>query len=396
MSLLWPGDHRAGDAMSDDALLDGMARCEAAWSAALHAAGIAPAGAVVDAATLRELAPSPDDAGLQAATERAGNPVGPFVSSLRAALPEPAATWLHRGLTSQDVLDTALVLGARSAVTAVCEQVDRQLGVLAGLIDEHRDTPVMGRTLTQHAVPITFGDKASGWARGLLDALDDLSALRFPAQCAGAAGTSAALVELGDQHAAQVAREQYAAALDLDLTPPWHTVRTPVTRIADAVTRCGDAWGHLAADVLLLGRPEVGELSDTSGGTSSTMPGKANPTAAVLLRRFALTAPQQAASVHLAAADQVDERADGAWHAEWLPFALLLRHAVVAAHEASDLLDGLQVHAAAMSGRVGGDAPAEQAAMADLAGRPARTTYRGLSGETIEQTLHRIETRRRR
>ena len=103
-----------------------------------------------------------------------------------------------------------------------------------------------------------------------------------------------------------------------------------MTRIGDALVACTDAWARIANDVLVLGRPEIGELAEGSGGGSSTMPHKANPVLAVLVRRTALTTPQLAATLHLAAADQVDERAAGGWHAEWDTLRLLLRRTVVA------------------------------------------------------------------
>ena len=96
--------------------------------------------------------------------------------------------------------------------------------------------------------------------------------------------------------------------------------------------------------MLVLGRPEIGELSEAVGGGSSSMPHKANPVLSVLVRRAALTTPQLAATLHLAAADQVDERADGAWHAEWDTLRLLARRTAVAASQTAELLDGLRVH----------------------------------------------------
>ena len=226
----------------------------------------------------------------------------------------------------------------------------------------------------------------------LLDAYDDLAGLRFPVQLGGAAGTSAALVELGrDPGEARVA---LAGRLGLDEALPWHTNRRPVTRIADALVACTDAWARIANDVLALGRPEIGELAEGSGGGSSTMPHKSNPVLSVLLRRAALTTPQLAATLHLAAADQVDERASGGWHAEWDTLRVLLRRSVVAAVEASELVARLQVDtdrmAANLAAAVG--VRSEQQSMADFVGEPAKAGYLGEAGSLVDAVLARART----
>ena len=315
---------------------------------------------------------------------------------LRGRLTSPdASRWLHRGLTSQDVLDTALMLLARDACAAVRSSLRAQVAALADLAAAHRDTRMVGRTLTQHAVPTTFGLKVSGWLTGVLDAYDDVRAVVLPVQLGGAAGTLAALVELGDPASARACVATAARGLGLAESPPWHTTRTTVTRLGDAAVRCTDAWGRLADDVLALGRPEVGELAEGHGGGSSTMPHKANPVLSTLLRRAALTAPQLGATLHLAAAGQVDERADGAWHAEWETLATLLRRTVVAGAQATDLVTGLQVRPERMRATLDAawaDVHAEQRSMAALAGRPPREDYRGLDTELVDAVLSRAAT----
>lgn len=383
-SLLWPGDHRASTAMSDPALVEAMVRVEQSWLDALVSAGVAAPADL----SLVEL----DVARLAVDAESSGNPVVPLVAALRSATPEEASRWLHRGLTSQDVLDTALVLCAREAVAAVRADVAAQVRRLVDLATEHRDTPCIARTLTQPAVPTTFGAVVAGWLQGVLDAADALAGLRWPAQLGGAAGTLSALVELVGREAAHAVRRAHAGALGLDLVPPWHTSRAPLTRIGDAAVTVTDAWGHVARDVLALGRPEVGELRDGSGGGSSTMPQKANPTLPVLVRRAALAAPALAATLHTASADQVDQRADGGWHAEWATLATLLRRTVVAASQTRELLDGLQVRPDAMAARldsVRDDVLSEQRSMADLAGRAPAPDHTGLAGDLVDEVLDR-------
>ena len=125
---------------------------------------------------------------------------------------------------------------------------------------------------------------------------------------------------------------------------PWHTQRRPVTRAGDALVATTDACGRIARDVLVLGRPEIGELSEARRRRLVVDAAQANPVLSVLIRRAALTTPQLAATLHLAAADQVDERADGAWHAEWDTLRLLARRTPSWPSQTAELLAGLRVH----------------------------------------------------
>lgn len=407
--LLWPGDHRAGDHLSEAEVVRAMLRVETAWLAALVSGGVAPPEAAID---LGGCVSGVDTDLLAAAAEAGGNPVIPLVTLLRERLahehPE-AARWVHRGLTSQDVLDTALTLALRDAVDVLLDELDSQVVALVDLSQRHRADPMAGRTLTQHAVPTTFGLKAAHWLHGILDARDDLRLERgrLPAQLGGAAGTLAATAELlrltgGPEDALGLAGG-VAAALDLPFAPPWHTVRAPLTRVADALVRASDAWGRIAGDVLVLARPEIGELAesrDAERGGSSTLPGKRNPILAVLVRRAALTAPSLAAQLHLAAAMTVDERADGAWHTEWSPLVRLGRHAVTAAKQTTELLAGLHVDTERMTRHAHESAStllAEQCAMAALVGvRDERTPdlgdYLGATDALIDTLVERART----
>ncbi|MCL2614787.1 MAG: lyase family protein, partial [Nocardioidaceae bacterium] len=250
--LLWPGDARAGDVLADEALLAAMVSVEQAWLDALAGAGLAstvPLG-VPSLATVAE------------GSEAGGNPVIPLVEALREQSKDA-----HRGLTSQDVLDTALVLCLRDAVDRILADVERAARVLVRTAHEHRGAVMAGRTLTQHAVPITFGAKAAAWLDGLTTATLGLRAVRagLPVQIGGAAGTLAAVVELARDDADPVGTTYglvRAVASDLGLreATPWHTGRAPVTAAGDALVALADALGHLAGDVALLSRPEIGEL----------------------------------------------------------------------------------------------------------------------------------------
>lgn len=364
--LFWPGDERAGEHFTDAAFLAAMVAVEEEWLG--H--GLSGLREVVDLEALSR------------AAESGGNPVIPLVQRLRVLLDEldhdDAVRLLHRGLTSQDVVDSALMRMAADATAALDRTLRSILERLVTLAEAHRDTPMVARTLTQHAVPTTFGFRVAAWLTAVLDAHDDLVRLEFPRQLGGAAGTRAALVELD--------RELPVAV------PRWHTTRAPVTRVGDAFAGCTDACARIANDVLVMSRPEIGELAEGAGGGSSTMPGKANPVLSVLVRRAALTTPQLAATLHLAAASQVDDRADGGWHAEWAPLRDLVRRTLVAASQTGDLLAGLRVDAERMAATLaaaGDTVLAEQRSMAAVAGHEPRPSYLGDAGVHVDDVLAR-------
>lgn len=400
--LFWPGDERAGSLMSGPALVAAMLRVEAAWLAALCTRRVAPEEAYDD---LTGLVADDDMDALAARSEAGGNPVIPLLETVREGLRgrnELAARWLHRGLTSQDVLDTALVLCLRDVLDAVAAELGQQNATLCELAESHRETLMVGRTLTQPAVPISFGLKAATWLDGVLDAAGSVAAARdgLRVQLGGAAGTMAAAAELAGADRVPELVRTVARALDLQGGTPWHTNRRLLTRAGDALVSCTDAWGRIANDVLSLARPETGELSEGSGGGSSTMPHKANPVLSVLVRRAALTGPMAVAQLHLAAAEADDERPDGAWHTEWATLRDLGRRTAVAGSQTSRLLAGLQVHAQAMKDNLAAalpDALAEQRSMAGLAGHqpgddPAG--YLGIASSIVDSTVERARRHR--
>ncbi|MEU0270092.1 lyase family protein [Nocardioides sp. NPDC006303] len=410
MSLLWPGEERAGDLFSEAAYLAAMVRVEEAWLAAVASSGIAPEEARTP---LAGLVSADDVPALAEGAEAGGNPVIGLVKLLRGRLDGEAARWLHKGLTSQDVVDTALVLCLADVLDRVENELAAQAASLTGLARDHRATVMSGRTLTQHAVPITFGLKAATWLSGLSDAAEALRRTRtsLPAQIGGAAGTLAAVVGLarlrglGDPvSAAQDAAHTAATTLGLTPRTPWHTNRAPLTAAADALVTVADTWGRIATDITLLARPEIGELAEPAGegrGGSSTMPHKSNPVLSVLVRRHALAAPPLAATLHTAAATYVDERPDGAWHVEWETLQTLARRSAVAASQTTELLAGLRVDAARMRATAeaaGADLLAEQRSLTGfvggeiLAGTEAAAgldDYLGATDALIDSTLAR-------
>lgn len=380
--LLWPGN--AGELFTDAAFLQAMVQVEQAWLDTLAEAGIAPA-----TVPLSDLVGPGDVDRLAQGAEAGGNPVIGLVDLLRD---RSGSRWVHRGLTSQDVMDTALVRCLQDTVTHVEDVLARQGRTLARLAESHRASLMVGRTLTQHAVPITFGLKAATWLNGVVASAQRLGRLApLPAQLGGAAGTLAGPALLAGS-AGQALRMVQSAAnrLRLAAAPPWHTERTVLTEHADALVGCSDAWGHIAADVALLSRPEIAELREGVGGGSSTMPDKSNPVRSILVRRHALAAPALAATLHLSATAYVDERPDGAWHTEWDTLRTLARRTVIAAGHTDELLDGLVVDQARMAANAAGAAhalTAEQESLGGRGGDPA--SYLGANDLLIDAALDR-------
>lgn len=406
--LFWPGDERAGELFTPASYLAAMVRCEEAWLATLVDLGVAPASARATLLDPADVGPGARER-LAEAAESGGNPVVPLLGllrdDLRARHLDDAATWLHRGLTSQDVVDTALVLCLDAALARLEALLEAASASLTTLATTHAGTVMVARTLTQHAVPTTFGLKAAVWRDGLVDALAEVRRARagLAVQVGGAAGTLAALEELaaaaGVAPAYPAATDRLAETLGLAPARPWHTDRTRVTRAGDALATAVQACGRIASDVLVLARPEVGELGEPAGegrGGSSTMPQKQNPVLSVLVRRAALTTPGLAATLHTAAALANDERPDGAWHAEWPTLRDLARRAVVAADQTAELVGGLRVHADAMRTRAvaaaGEGLLAEREAVRRVAGVPADgetdpTSYVGAAGAIIDASV---------
>ena len=389
--LFWPGDHLAGDLMSDAAFFAAMVAVEQAWLDCLVEAEIAPPEA---RAELGRLVTESDLELIARGADADGNPVSGLVAVLRERSAAPTARWLHRGLTSQDVVDSALMSCARDVLVRLTGEFVTQVQAMAQLAESHRGTPALARTLTQAALPSTLGGKFARWLVGVLDAAEPLAGLlpTLPAQVGGAVGTLAAATELaGSVDGAIALGDALAAALRLAPAPPWHTTRSTVTRLGDVLVSCCDAWGHIAADVATMSRPEVGELAEGTGGGSSTMPHKNNPVRSVLIRRAAITAGPLGATLHVAAGASVDERSDGAWHAEWATLRTLARHTVVAAAHTSELLAGLRVEEARAAANLAAadGLLSEQRSMTDLTGRPARSDYTGATDRLIESTLSR-------
>ncbi|MCX5239362.1 3-carboxy-cis,cis-muconate cycloisomerase [Streptomyces prunicolor] len=339
----WAGSP-AASATSDSAYLRALLDAEAALTGAQAALGLAPA----EAATAVTAAADPDRFEVRSLVERSrtgGNPVIPLVADLTKAVGGEYGPYVHRGATSQDIMDTAMMLVASRTLDLVLTDLARTERALSGLAAAHRDTAMPGRTLTQHAVPTTFGLKAAGWRSLVLDARDRVRVVRgaLPVQLGGAAGTLAAFTAYGAEDALALPD---AYARELGLTAPllpWHTLRTPIADLAGCLAFAAGALGKVAADVLVLCRTEIAEVSEGSGGGSSAMPHKANPVRSTLIAAAARRAPQLAAVLYGSLVAE-DERPAGAWHAEWEPLRELLRLVGGAARDAAELAEGLRVH----------------------------------------------------
>jgi 3-carboxy-cis,cis-muconate cycloisomerase len=335
----------AAAAVSDRGWLQAMLDAEAALARALASAGLIEA-AEADAIAAACRAEAFDAAAIGAAAAGSGNPVVPLVEALTEAVEGPAAGHVHRGATSQDILDTAAMLVCARALEPLLEDLGAAASAAAELARRHRDAPMAGRTLLQQAVPVTFGLKAAGWLAGLDDArrwLVEVRIERLAAQLGGAAGTLASLGDAGPRVLAA-----YAETLGLaEPVVPWHTLRGRIGELASALAVSCGAVAKVAQDVVLLSQTEVAEVREGSGGGSSAMPHKHNPVAAVCALGCARQAPGLAATL-LGAMAHEHERAAGAWHAEWRPLSELLRCTGSAAAWLRECLEGLEVDEAQM------------------------------------------------
>jgi 3-carboxy-cis,cis-muconate cycloisomerase len=339
-------------AVCDDATyLQHMLGFEAALARAEAATGVIPATAADPIAKACKAGLFDLDALAEAAT-RSGNLAIPLVKALTAhvAKADPdAARYVHWGVTSQDVIDTATMLGLRAAIDALLSDTDRAIAGFAKLAAKHRDTAMVARTWLQHALPMPFGLKLAEYAAALHRSRTRLRRLRSEAlalQFGGAAGTLAALGDKG-----WLVAEKLALELELPLPDaPWHTHRDRIAEAASVFAILAGTCGKIARDLQLLMQTDVAEAFEPQGegrGGSSTMPHKRNPVAAATALAAATMAPGLAATI-FAAQVQDHERSAGPWHAEWptLPMLLLVTSGALAA--TVDIAEGLEVDAARM------------------------------------------------
>jgi 3-carboxy-cis,cis-muconate cycloisomerase len=359
------------DALSDRAWLQAMLDAERALAAAEASAGVIPREAA-EAIAAACRADRFDPVEIADQGRAPGNPVEPLVRALTDAVEGEAAGYVHWGATSQDILDTAAMLVSRNVLDLLLGALDDVAGECARLAVAHRSTPMAGRTLLQQAVPTTFGLKAAGWLVAVLEARRGLARIRherLAVQLGGAAGTLGALGEAGPK-----VLQLFAEELELQApTAPWHTNRVRVAELGAALAVAAGALAKIGLDVTLLAQTEVGEVTESGGGASSTMPQKQNPIGSVLAVACARQVNAQAA-VLLAALTQEHERAVGGWHSEWPALSGALAFAGGAADAACRALEGLEVDTERMRANLelaGGLVMAERAAylIAERVGR---------------------------
>ena len=351
--LLGPlfGTAEASALFTDRARLQGMLDFEAGLARAEARTGVIPAsaGPAIVGMCRAELF---DMAELGRAAARSGNPAIPMVTRLTALVATEdaeAARYVHWGATSQDAMDTGLVLQLRGFLAALEVDLRRLAAALARLAEAHKGTPLAGRTWLQHALPVTVGLKAAGW----LDAVDrhrarlsEIGLRALVLQFGGAAGTLAALGARGLEVA-----EALAGELHLPLPPlPWHAHRDRVAEVATCLGLLVGTLGKIARDVSLLMQTEVAEAFEPGGvgrGGSSTMPHKRNPVAAAAVLAAAMRAPGLVATM-LSAMVQEHERGLGGWHAEWETLPALCVLGAGALRQTVETIEGLELDPARM------------------------------------------------
>ena len=380
--------------MSDRARLQRMLDFEAALARAEAALGVISA---TGAATISEACDATlfDIAALVEAQAPSGNIASAMVQALTqvvAARDPAAANVVHWGATSQDVIDTALVLELRAAIDALLTDLDRAIKGFTTLAGRHRRTLSVARTLMQHALPMPFGLKLAGYGAALARSRERLLRLRREAlmlQFGGAAGTLAALGEHGFG-----VSERMAALLDLQLPEaPWHTHRDRLAEIAACLGILAGTCGKIARDVTLMMQTEVGEAFEPGApgrGGSSTLPHKRNPVGAAAALSAAAVAPNLVATL-LAAQAQEHERGSGGWHTDWMTFPTLALVTSGALSAVVEIAEGLEIDVERLRANLeltGGQIMAEAVsfALAEKIGRAeAHTLVRELSQKAAQE-----------
>jgi 3-carboxy-cis,cis-muconate cycloisomerase len=333
--------------LSDEALIDAMLRFESALAATQADLGLVPqkaASVIGDCCSVQFF----DVGDLLCSAERDGNPAIPLIKAigkLVATMDPDATKYVHMGATSQDVIDTGLMLCTKRALELVIANLAGIEERLINLAEAQRRTFLPGRTLLQHARPISFGLKAAGWLDGIARCrrmLQQDAATSLAVQFGGAVGSLAASGPKGLEILDALARK-----LDL-ATPevPWHTQRDRIGRLGMDLALVGTALAKIAQDVVLLMQTEVAELAEdlgSGGGGSSTLPHKQNPIAPTKILANAKRIPALAAAL-LTSMVHEHERSPGGWHAEWVVFPEIIGAVGGSTAHALELVSGLQIH----------------------------------------------------
>lgn len=333
-------DSAVNACLSDTAAIAAMVKVEAALAAAQGKVGVIPADASEQiASALSDF--SADFDAIGSSTMISGLPTIEFVAQLRRHVGGEAATYVHWGATSQDIIDTGFILQTRAILDLYLARLESLSGKMAALADAYRHTPMAGRTRSQQALPISFGLKVAHWLAPLHRherRLDELKTRFLCVQFGGAAGNLSALGADGIAVADALADE-----LGLSRSPASaHTGRDWVGELASWLSLVTGNLGKIGQDVALMSFSEVGELSDSAAGGSSTLPQKANPIAAETLIALSTFNATQLAGVHQCAV-QEHERGGAGWTVEWMLLPSMLAATGGALRVADELFDRLIV-----------------------------------------------------
>ncbi|HEK0908735.1 class-II fumarase/aspartase family protein [Pseudomonas putida] len=327
---------------SDQALIERYIEVEVALARAEARCGVIPAAAAEQIAAKATYA-SLDLALMQHETEIVGYPILPLVEQLSKTCGE-AGRYLHWGATTQDIMDTAVVLQVRAALAIVERDILAVRGLLAGLAQRYRDTPMAGRTHLQHALPITFGYKCAVWLSMFDRHAERLVELRPRVEVGQFAGAAGTLASLGDKGL----EVQEALMAELGLNVPqatWHVARDGLAEALNFLGLVTGSLGKVALDVMMMMTSELGEAYEPfvkGRGASSTMPQKRNPISCELMYAAAKGVRQQA-GLMLDAMIQDFERSTGPWQAEWIAIPEAFALTAASLGQAKFMLAGLEV-----------------------------------------------------
>lgn len=363
----WAGT-RAAELTSDAAFGQAMLDVEAAWCSAQIRCDTAPQN-IEDAVTAASDIGDYDLTAIAAQTPHGANALIPLLGALRAKVADrhpEAASFVHRGATSQDIIDTAMMLLAARVGERIITDVKTAVRQLLTIATQHDQTVMIGRSLDQHAQPITFGYRVSQWIEGLGSAGQHMESVidTLPLQWGGAVGTSTWWVDYfkAEQPEADpmdlVNRQRDLLAEELGLTSAsaWHANRIPVLQLGQVTFQVTAAAAKIANDVLTSVQAENAELSEpiTPGrGGSSAMPHKNNPVLSIRMKHAAQAASGYMNTLQTGVITNTAERADGGWHTEWEALRGLLRLAGAVGEILVELTGGLDVRPDAMRHNLG-------------------------------------------